>query len=222
MCGRYSLDMEARRIELLYDLEEPLDDTMPRYNISPSQQVAVIGLKPDGTTRGLAKLQWGFVPRWANDPKSGPKPINARGETLLDKPMFREAFLSRRCIIPASGFYEWRTVGRKKHAHYIRLPGEEPMSFAGIWDIWGSGRERLATCCIITVAANDAVAPLHDRMPAILPADAFSDWLGRDTPVERAYALLKSYPAAGMTVDPVGPAVNSVTNDSPECIAPAS
>ena len=222
MCGRYTLDMHKQRVMGLFGLDELLDDLPPRYNIAPGQRVPAIGLKPGGTKRGLAMLNWGFVPKWASDPKSGPKPINARAETLLDKPTFREPFLQRRCILPASGFFEWKAAGRKKVAHLIRLTNDSPMAFAGLWEVWGRGADKLAPCCIITVAANEKLKELHDRMPAILPPAAYDDWLNRDTPSEKAYAWLKTYPAGEMEIVPVGPAVNSVANDSPECIAPAA
>lgn len=221
MCGRYTLEINADRIAAIYGLDDILDDLPPRYNVAPGQLVAVVGRKPDGKHRGLAKLHWGLVPRWANDTKKGLKPINARAETLREKPLFREAFEKRRCIIPASGFYEWKTTGRAKQAHLIRLRENAPMAFAGLWDVWGRGCERYASCCIITVAANELIKPLHDRMPAILPSAAFDEWLSLDTLLHQAEAWLTSFPADQMTVHPVGPSVNSVSNDTPECIAQA-
>lgn len=222
MCGRYTLDLNAKRLAALYGLDEVLDDLPPRFNIAPSQRVPVVGVKPDGRRRGLAMLQWGFLPRFANDAKSGPRPINARSETLLGKPLFRDAAIRRRCLMPASGFFEWKAVGKRKHAHYVTLRGGEPMSFAGLWETWGRGPERIASCCIITVPANDALKTLHDRMPTILPAASFDDWLNPETPIDRAMELLRPYNTEEIAITPVGPAVNSVANDGPECIAPAT
>ena len=114
-------------------------DLAPRYNVAPSQLVAVVGLKPDGMTRGLPRLRWGLVPSWAKDPNDGPKPINARAETLLDKPTFREPFKAKRCLIPADGFFEWAKGERGKRPHLFRMADESPFAFAGLWEVWGAG-----------------------------------------------------------------------------------
>lgn len=220
MCGRFALDMKEERLALLFSIDEVTDSLPPRYNIAPGQPIAVIGMKPDGKRRGLAKLQWGLVPRWANDLRSGPRPINARAESVLDRPLFRDSFHTRRCLIPASGFFEWKTSGKKKQPYYIRRNDHSPMAFAGLWDIWTDGTDKLITCCIITVAANDRLKLLHERMPAILPPEDFSTWLARETPVAAAHGLLKSSASDVMEYYPVGPEVNKVANDGPECIAP--
>ena len=162
-------------------------------------------------------LNWGLVPRWSQDPNEGPRPINARGETLLEKPTFRECFQQRRCLLPATGFYEWKKVGRKKNAYLFRSQHE--FAFAGLWDVLRDGLRKLSTCCVITVAANDLVRPLHDRMPLMLAPADFDAWLNPDTPIDAVLKLLKPYPAEMMTMTAVGPAVNSVANDSVECLA---
>lgn len=220
MCGRFALDMKEERLALLFGIDEVIDSLPPRYNIAPGQPIAVIGKKPDGRRRGLAKLQWGLVPRWANDPSTGPRPINARAESVLEKPLFRDSFHSRRCLIPASGFYEWKALGKRKQAYFIRRSDQAPMAFAGLWDVWTDGTDKLMTCCIITVAANDRLKPLHERMPAILPPEDFSLWLARETSVAAAHSLLKSSASEIIDYYPVGPEVNKVANDGPECIAP--
>jgi putative SOS response-associated peptidase YedK len=220
MCGRYTLEMDKGRLTGLFGLGEFDFDLLPRYNIAPSQAVVVVGLKPGGERRGLALLNWGLVPRWANDPNDGPRPINARAETLLEKPMFRESVRKRRCLLPATGFFEWKTVGKKKEPFLIRPHDGGVWAFAGLWDTWTDGARKLATCTIITVPSNDAVRPLHDRMPAIVPPTEFDRWLGTATAVEDALAILKPWPAEWTTVLPVGPMVNSVKNESPECITP--
>src|SRR3954470_23415423 len=139
MCGRYTLSTSPDQLVAAFDLPEP-PATTPRYNVAPSQLVAVIGLKPDGKTRGLAKLKWGFVPSWANDPDSGPKPINAKAETVAQKPPFEHAFREgRRCLVPADGFFEWAAEGGKKVPHHFRLKSREPFAFAGVWDAWTGG-----------------------------------------------------------------------------------
>jgi putative SOS response-associated peptidase YedK len=220
MCGRYTLEMDKGRLSGLFGVDDFDFDLQPRYNIAPTQAVAVVGGKPGGARRGLAMLNWGLVPRWSNHPDGGPRPINARSETLLEKPTFRECFQKRRCLLPATGFFEWKTVGKKKHAYLFRRSDQEPMAFAGLWDTWTDGVTQLATCSIITVPANELVRPLHDRMPAILPPSDFTAWLSNATPMPDVVTLLQSFPADWMEAVPVGPAVNSVKNDGPECIRP--
>jgi putative SOS response-associated peptidase YedK len=222
MCGRFTLSTPAEQVAATFAVADPPPLT-PRYNVAPSQVIAVVGLKADGTRRGLALLRWGLVPSWATDPNAGPRPINARAETILSKPTFREPFRRRRCLIPADGFYEWRKSGTRKTPCHIRLKGGGLLAFAGLWDTWsGPDEARLATCCIITVAANELVRPIHDRMPVILPPDDYDRWLSPSTPEAELVGLLRPYPADEMVVVPVGPAVNSVTNDGPECLTPAA
>ena len=222
MCGRFTLSSTPEDIARTFDLYQA-PDLAPRFNIAPAQLVAVVGLKPDGKTRGLAKLRWGFVPYWAQNPNSGPRPINARAETVAAKPPFDHAFRERRCLIPADGFFEWAAVGRQKIAHHFRLKGGGPMAFAGVWDVWrAEGQPTLATCAVITVAANDLVRPFHDRMPAVIPPEKFDSWMGFDTPERNLLGMLSPFPAGQMEVVKVGPAVNRVTNDSPACVAPAA
>jgi putative SOS response-associated peptidase YedK len=222
MCGRFTLSTSPEDIARTFDLYQT-PDLAPRFNIAPSQLVAVIGLKPDGKTRGLARLRWGFVPYWAQDPNSGPRPINARAETVAVKPPFDHAFREKRCLIPADGFFEWAKEGTRKVAHHFRLKGGGPMAFAGVWDVWkADGQPPLPTCAIITVAANELVRPFHDRMPAVIPPEQFDRWMGFDTPQNDLLALLKPLPAEQLEVVRVGPAVNKVQNDSPACVAPAA
>jgi putative SOS response-associated peptidase YedK len=220
MCGRYTLEMDQGRITGLFGLDEVDFEIIPRFNIAPRQRVPVVGVKPGGTRRGLAMLSWGLVPRWSRDPDDSPRPINARAETLLEKPTFRDSIPARRCVIPATGFFEWQRVGKVKLPMLFR-PSHDPIfAFAGLWDSWSGGTTKLATCTIITVAANEVVKPLHDRMPAILPISDLRAWLDPHTPVHEAMTLLKPLDAAAMTALPVSTAVNTVANDGPECIAP--
>src|SRR5262245_35745794 len=166
MCGRFTRSKPVRAVADLFSLPEPPPELEPRYNIAPSQLVAVVGRKSDGT-RKLALLEWGFVPNWSNEPNPTLKPINAKAETILDKPVSREAFLSHRCLIPASGFYEWQKHG--KVPYHIQPRDGGLVAFAGIFDVWqAEGEKPLATCCIITTEANELVRPLHDRMPVIV------------------------------------------------------
>lgn len=221
MCGRFTLSTPAAAVAETFGLAE-VPDLEPRYNVAPSQLVAVVGLKPDGRTRGLAKLRWGFVPSWASDPSAGPRPINAKAETVSTKPPFSHAFRTKRCLIPADGFFEWATVGGRKVAHHFRLRSGGPMALAGVWDVWHrKGQPTVLSCAVITVPANDLVRPFHERMPAILTPDLFDRWLCAETPEQEALGLLAPFPADLMDAVRVGPAVNKVTNDTAECVAPA-
>lgn len=223
MCGRYTISTPTEDLAIHFAIPGPVPRLAPRYNVAPSQLVAVVGLKPDGVTRGLARLQWGLVPYWSNDGK-GYRPINARAETLLSKPTFRESFLEKRCLIPATGFYEWRAEGKKKFPHHFRLRGGGGvMAFAGLWDLWRAEDGKASvTCCIVTVDANDVVKPFHDRMPAILNPSDYTDWLAHETPVKELQSLLRTLPAEQMEVVPANPLVNSPKHDSPECLNPAA
>ncbi len=204
------------RPEYTHDDEKRLSEDRSCI-IRASQLVAVVGLKADGIRRGLALLKWGLVPNWANDPVKGVKPINARAESVAYK--FGEQFREKRCLIPADGFYEWATVGGKKRANHFALADGAPFAFAGLWDRWYmEGKAPVKTTCVVTTAANDVVRPVHDRMPVILPAESYAEWLDPDTPVKRLLELLKPYPADRMTAREVGSAVNSPRNDGPECL----
>lgn len=222
MCARMTLMLPPERLADEFDLPA-VPVLPPRYNIAPSQPVAVVGLKPDGKTRGLAQLKWGFVPSWANDPNAGPKPVNARAETVASTAPFNHAFRKRRCLVPVDGFYEWAKEGKKKVGHHFHLKSRGVIAFAGVWDVWRvEGQPPLLTFAVITVEANDLVRPLHDRMPAVIPRDRYDQWMGFDTPKADLLAALRPFPAEQMEVVKVGPAVNKPANDSPECLAPAA
>ena len=222
MCGRFTLTRPPKDLVELFRLAEPPAELTPRYNVAPSQVVAVVGLKPDGRKRGLALLRWGLVPAWSNDPNPRVKPINARAETLLDRPTFRDAFSRKRCLIPADGFYEWQKAGKARRPHHVRMKGGGLFAFAGLWDVRKGGGQVLATCCIVTVPANGLVSPFHDRMPAILEPSDYEAWLHPETPTDELLGLLRPYPAERMEVLAVAQAVNSPKNDSPECLQPAA
>jgi len=196
----------------------------PRFNVAPLQLVTVVGLKPDGTARGLVSMAWGFVPRWATDPRSGPRPVNAKAETVRTSPPFRDSFKDRRCLLPASGFFEWEKIGEEKVPYLFRPLAGGPLAFAGVWDVWKpkGGGDPLFTCALITVPANVTVRPLHDRMPAILGREQFAEWLNPKTPPAAAHALLG--PAADdlLEVMRVNRAVNNSRIDSPECVQPVA
>ncbi len=221
MCGRFTLSKPVKVIADLFQLAEPPEILAPRYNIAPGQLIPVIALKPDGVRRGMAMLKWGLVPRWADTPQSGPRPINARADSL-GKPTFREAFREQRCLIPADGFYEWRKVGKVKQPVHFRMFDDSAFAFAGMWDVWTDGTHKQVTCCHITTEANDLVGQYHDRMPVILPPEAYEAWLAVDTPEKSLRELLRPYPAELMTAFPVSTRVNTATNEGPECLIPTS
>src|SRR5262245_35107324 len=174
MCGRFTLATSRAQLADLFRLaggpELPL-----RYNIAPTQPVPVVRAAGDG--RALALARWGLIPRWATDPAIGNRLINARSETVAEKPSFRDAFRKRRCLIPATGFYEWAKTAGGKQPYHFRLLDGRPFAFAGLWERWDRGGEPVESCTILTTAANAVVRPVHERMPVILPAEAFAAWL---------------------------------------------
>jgi putative SOS response-associated peptidase YedK len=166
-------------------------------------------------------VRWGLIPSWAKDEKMGARMINARGETVAEKPSFRSAVKTRRCLIPADGFYEWVRTGEGKQPHFIHFADARPFAFAGLWERWTKGGgEPLDTCTIITTSPNELIEDLHDRMPVILPADRYTEWL-EPSPLnpDRLQELLVPHPAEGMEAYPVSTFVNKPANDGPECIA---
>jgi len=219
VCARFTLFTPGQRIAELFHLSQ-VPALAPRYNVAPSQLIAVVGTKAGGGGRGLAQFRWGFIPRWANDQK-GPRPVNAKAETIASTSAFRDSFRDRRCLIPTDGFYEWRDTPQGKKPLFYRLKGGAVMALAGIWDIWPGPTEKLFTCAIVTTAANSLVEPVHDRMPVILPVDAWELWLDPAvTDPQRLLSVLKPYPVEEMEVVPIaGTAVNSSRVEGPECLA---
>lgn len=222
MCGRFTLalDLEGLRQSFPW-LALPERDLRPRYNIAPTQPVAVVA---NNHPQQLDFFVWGLIPPWAKDPTIGSRLINARAETLAEKPAFRNAYRRRRCLILADGFYEWRKEAGTAHKTpmYIRLKSGEPFAFAGLWEVWNSPLgDVVLSCTIITTAANDLVATIHDRMPVILPREAYDRWLdpADQRPTELA-PLLKPYPAEEMEAYAVSTQVNNSAYDGPECILP--
>jgi putative SOS response-associated peptidase YedK len=222
MCGRYSL---AAQVEALADMcNVDLPGNFPRrHNVAPGQPVLAIREVQKGPTieRQPALFQWGLVPSWASDPAIGNKLINARAETLTEKPSFRGALKYRRCLILADGFFEWEQHSKSKTPHYIHLRDEGPFAFAGLWETWEKPEGYLETCAIVTTAANDLLRPLHERMPVILRPSDYAEWLD---PMERnpssVLHLLQSYPEEEMALYPVSDLVNKVANEGPDLILP--
>lgn len=220
MCARFTLHSPAELVARRFGLLQ-IPQLDPRYNIAPSQLIAVIGTKAGGG-RGLAMFRWGFVPHWAADTK-GPRPVNAKGETIADKPAFRDAFRERRCLVPADGFYEWRTTPEGKKPLFYRLRSGDMMALAGVWDVWRGDTEKLFTCAIITTPSNELIEPIHDRMPAILPPEDWDRWLSpQEKDPTALLPFLKPYPATEMEAIPVSTVVNSSRHEGADCLAPAT
>ncbi len=167
-------------------------------------------------------LRWGLIPSWAKDPAIGMKLINARAETVAEKPSFRKAFRQRRCLVLADGFYEWQQDGRMKQPYYIRMKDERPFAFAGLWEHWSSSEEQvIETCVLLTTEPNELMAPIHNRMPVIVNPEAYDPWLDQAVhDVPRLTSLLRPYPAEKMMANPVSRFVNNARVDDPRCIEP--
>jgi putative SOS response-associated peptidase YedK len=218
MCGRFTLTVDPADLQTLLDLIDVPSELTPRYNIAPTQPVAVV---TSPTDRKVEIFQWGLIPSWSKDPSMGARMINARAETVHEKPAFRAPFARKRCLILADGFYEWKQLEKNKQPYYIRLASGNPFAFAGLWDHWTSpeGDERL-TCTIITCEPNELMSQLHNRMPVIFDKTTMWDWLDPDAPTVALKAMLAPYDTHAMTAYPVSRAVNRPANDSPECIQP--
>lgn len=221
MCGRYALfgPVSRRNREVLEFLDERLE-FWPTYNAAPTQQLPVYRVSAR-RGRELLRLRWGLIPYWAKSAAIGAKMINARGDTLAERPAFRKAFTQRHCLVPMSGFYEWKKVGAGKVPHYLHLLNAETFGVAGLHEFWPGkdGAPPLETFTIITTEANEVVRPLHDRMPVILHEADYEAWLNPGNRDRAALkALLAPYPADEMRVFPVSMRVNSAQNDGPELV----
>jgi putative SOS response-associated peptidase YedK len=219
MCGRFYLDVRADELASYFDLPSAPSLT-PRYNIAPSQNVTAIRIGEQG--REWVRLHWGLIPFWAKDKKIGYRTINARAETVESKPAFRAAFKYRRCLIPASGFFEWQASKDGKQPYCIHPKEATLFAFAGLYEHWqGSTGESIDSCTILVTEANAVVAPVHDRMPVILKPEYFTTWLDPEVQSpSMVKPLLTTYPADETTLFPVSRKVNSPRYDDPECITP--
>jgi len=221
MCARYVITSTPAVIRALFGYDEQ-PNFPPRYNVAPSQPIPIVRLA-DGR-RQLALMRWGLIPAWVKDPKKFSLPVNARGESVLEKPAFRNAMRRRRCLIPADGFYDWRD-GTPRRPYYVRpkTPGQ-PMALAGLWETWtGPHGEEVDTAAIITTRANQTLAAVHDRMPVIVPPEAFNLWLDcAKVDATTAAALIAPAPEGLLECYEVSTAVNKVANDDPHLIEPAS
>ncbi len=217
MCGRYVLSIDPATLSEYFALDA-CEPYAPRWNIPPGTDIPVIRRSPEGR-RVAHLLHWGLVPHWAKEASIGQRLTNARAESVADKPAFRSAFARRRCLIPASGFYEWQTVGRRKQPYYISLRDGSPLAMAGLWESWTSPTgEVLRSCAIITTAANALMQPIHDRMPAIIAPQDWQAWLA--APPEAVSHLLVPFPAEALQAWPVDGRVSKASNDAPSLIEP--
>ena len=219
MCGRFTLTTDLEQLEERFSFHAADLSFHSHYNIAPSQQVLAI-ISAEERRGGF--LRWGLIPSWAKDPSLGNRMINARAETLAEKPSFRRALQKRRCLVLADGFYEWKTEGKKKTPMYISLKSHEPFGFAGLWETWKAPNgEAIHSCTIVTTTPNSLMESIHNRMPVILTRDTEAYWLDRsieDPP--QLLPLLAPYTAQAMEAYAVSPTVNSPRNDSPKCIEP--
>jgi putative SOS response-associated peptidase YedK len=227
MCGRFTLHTSPSQLAELFDLPEtPL--LVPRYNIAPTQPVGIVRLNSQMGQREWALVHWGLVPSWSKDPSIGARLVNARAETVDEKPSFRAAFRRRRCLVPADGFYEWQRTGGQKQPYHIQIGDGQPFAFAGLWEYWeGADGSGLESCTILTTGANELMAPIHDRMPVVVAPEDYADWLGPGTEQDKRELsqlrhLLRPYPAELMRAVPVSPFVNNARNEGEACIAPIS
>jgi putative SOS response-associated peptidase YedK len=198
-------------------LEQP--NFPPRYNVAPTQPVAIVRMVEG--KREFALVRWGLIPAWVKDPRGFSLLINARGESVLDKPAFRNAMKRRRCLFPADGFYEWKRDGNRKQPYFVRLKSGQPMAFAGVWETWsGPNGEELETAAIVTTAASRSIAHIHDRMPVVVAPEAFDFWLDPNVDAQTAAAVIAPAPDAALEAYEVSSAVNRTANDSPELLQP--
>ncbi|MBA2321350.1 MAG: SOS response-associated peptidase [Deltaproteobacteria bacterium] len=223
MCGRYSVTVPAATIQEIFAVDV-LPDTLPRYNVAPTQAVSAV-VEEDGIRR-MQKFRWGLVPSWSKDGKVNASMINARSETVVEKPAFRAAFKRRRCLVPSDGFYEWKTIGKAKIPHRIGMADGSPFAIAGIWEVWRDkaqpDADPLLTMALLTTGPNGLMEKIHDRMPVILAKEDWSTWLSPDTEPAALLELLRPFPAEHMAARPVSRAVSNARNEGEQCLADAS
>jgi putative SOS response-associated peptidase YedK len=223
MCGRFGLT-RPERLSLERFGVQGLPELGPRYNIAPGTEILVIGQREG--ERKARLLRWGLVPYWADDPSIGQRLVNARADTAFARPAFRRPMEKRRCLIPADLFYEWQAIPgqRRKQPYAVRMKSGEPFALGGLWDFWRpkDGGEGLATCIILTTEPNELLAPIHDRMPVIVPADRYAAWLDPHTAAPGVLEMCRQYPSAGMEAWRVSPRVNDAAADDASVIEPVA
>ncbi len=223
MCGRFTQKLTWHEIHDLYSLKEPALrlNLQAHYNGAPAQDFAACRLDEDGN-RAIAQLRWGLVPSWAKDIRMGTRLINARAETVHTKPSFGAAFRTRRCLVPANGWFEWQRTGGGKQPYYLALADGSPLSFAALWERWGGDGESVESFAVITTAASPALADIHHRQPAIIDPDRFGHWLDPASPASRLLELVREPNAGPYERRTVSTRVNSVQNDNPDILVAMS
>ena len=221
MCGRFTLLVPGEELAEHFDVEET-PSLAPRYNIAPTQPVAAVRFNRDRGRRELLHLHWGLIPFWAKDTSMAGRMINARSETVAEKPAFRAAYKYRRCLIPASGFYEWQKQNGHKQPYYIHHAEAQPLALAGLWEHWqGADGSEIESCTILTTRPNDKIRPLHNRMPVILNTQDYEVWLHSDGQnMDELQHLLRPAPEEALEAYPISTYVNNPQNEGPRCVAP--
>jgi putative SOS response-associated peptidase YedK len=218
MCGRYAITTAPEAIRALFRYPEQ-PDFPPRHNVAPTQPVPIVRMAEG--QRQFALVRWGLIPAWVKDPRNFSLLINARGESAAEKPAFRNAMKRRRCLFPADGFYDWKRDGKTKQPYFVRLKSGQPMALAGLWETWsGPNGEEMETAAIVTTTASRSIAHIHDRMPVVVPPEAFDFWLDPHVDSELASVLIAPAPDALLEAYEVSSAVNRTANDSAALIAP--
>jgi putative SOS response-associated peptidase YedK len=219
MCGRFNLTLTTEQIAAHFSISNAPEAT-PRYNIAPAQDILAI-VPIDSGERAAVFFRWGLIPSWSKEIKIGNRLINARAETVAEKPAFRSAFKKRRCLIPATGFYEWRKRDGYKQPYHVHMDNDEPFCFAGLWEYWEGTGKSIQSCTLLTADANALMAPIHDRMPVILPANAYAVWLDRRIiDPARLKPLLQPCSMEHLVAERISTRVNNPANDDPLCIKP--
>jgi len=221
VCGRFTSSQRRDQIAERFEVAVP-DEYRERYNLAPAQRALIVRCRDD--EREAVLVRWGLLPHWAKDERISYKLINARAETLAEKPAFRSLLGKYRCLVVADGFYEWRLgANGKKEPVYFQLEGGEPFAFAGLWtQRTGDQGTRIESCTIVTTRPNVLVAPVHDRMPVILPRHLEHEWLDAELSREHLLSLLEPYDATAMRASPASPLVNSIRNDGPTVLDPSA
>ena len=221
MCGRFTQQLSWHQVHDLYRLTEPPPplNLQPRYNGAPAQDFVAYRLD-EASNPAIARLRWGLVPSWAKDPKMGVRLINARAETVHNKPAYSAAFRSRRCLVPANGWFEWQWTGRGKQPYFVALADASPLSFAALWERWGKDGDALESFTIITTAASPRLSDIHPRQPAIVDPGHFADWLDPASPATRLLDLVREPYAGPYERRAISTRVNSVGNDDPDILNP--
>ncbi|MGI4975490.1 MAG: SOS response-associated peptidase [Janthinobacterium lividum] len=219
MCGRFVSDLAPAEVAALFEVVAPLPNAAPSWNMAPTMQALVVRHHRASGERRLDLLRWGLLPHFIKDPKAARRPINARAETVRSLPLFRLAFAQRRCLVPATAFYEWRAEPDGKQPFAVARADGAPMALAGLWESWTAPEgEVLRSFTIVTTTANAEMSALHERMPVILERDAWAPWL--DGAPDAAAGLMRPAPDGTLRLWPVSRRVNSVRNDGPELLSP--